>query len=854
MKRRLFSPVPAALSLSWAWLLVGSGAEYRGRVGLYSSPEFIRSGDYYQYSSPLRMTGSGWMAGNSLRYNGILDAGSAAWVADAATATTRRLGLITGAEFTSTDGTQTSTVEALTESGWIFGTSVFYAGSNFAGNALWLAQASTGVTRRIGLFSGEEFTAPGNGSPVNCTGYLWSLTESGWLIGFSQRSGAGQVVWVANARTGLTARLGLWGTAEYTRGSDGYQFSGVLWLTDSGWAMGDSQRYNGSTTAGSAVWLADVATGTSRRVGCYTEPEFTGADGSQDSYETGLRKSGYATGVSRRYQRDNDAGQAVWMADAATGNTRRLGFFTGASFTRSTDNYQTSEIAGFAENGRASGHSNLYNGAAYAGSAAWVADGADGSVRRVGFFTGPEFVRSSDSQQYSVASGGMTESGWLTGYSLRYNGTQDAGRAAWAADAATGGTRRVGLYNGAEFNGNNISYSTITPGLITESGYVAGTSSLYSSNTNVGDAAWVADAATGATRRVGLTRSSAFYSGFDNLLLHTVEQLTESGWISGSCDRFKNNGNAGQAAWIANAATGITSRVGLFSGAFTRADGYQETIGSSLPLTEGGQLAGTSVLYSGTDPNGQAAWLADGPTGVTTRIGQYDAIHTDSNHYQDTQITAFSKNGVAAGHSQRYGNQNQSLGKTAWAYDALSKTGASFDISKRKADSYSFSEIKGVTDNGVVYGTFQTFDSPDAGNRGFVWMAGLGTVVLDEAIPGGPAGQGWKAFTGVTSVTDSGLLTGTADFPNRGGQGAFVGSLMATPASATITGLARSGVGTWILTFQAAAGSRWILQSSADLASWKDGPVTAAAQGSTAIQIQTDATATAGFWRLAPAL
>lgn len=854
MKLRLLLSVPTAFLLSSAAKTLA--VDYIGRVGLYSSPEFVRSGDHFQFSGALGLTDSGWVYGYTVRYNGAREAGAAAWVVGAVPgAVTRRLGLFESPEFTAMDGAQTTGIRAVTESGWIHGESAVPRQGGQAATALWLAQASTGVSRRVGLFSGPEFAPAGGVMPGSITGYAWSLTESGCLLGSSKRYGggegadAGQAVWMADAATGLTTRLGFWGTPEYTRGNDGYQFSDVGNITQSGYIHGGSSRYNEDSPVGQAVWLAEAATGISRRVGCFAEPEFTRADGTQYTYSSSrLTESGYINGVSIRYRGGDPAGQAVWVAEAATGNTRRIGFFNGPEFTRGTDNYQNSDAVGLAEKGWVSGHSNLYNGTAYAGSAAWVADAGTGAVRRVGL-TGGVFARSGDNLQHSTASGDITESGFLTGYSLLFKGTADGGRAAWVADAATGVTRRVGLYTGAEYTGGSLPWSALKPGGVTESGYLAGTSVRYSSNSSAGQAAWTAVAATGATKRVGLT-GSEFRRSSDDYQYHEVERLAESGWVSGFTQRFKGAADAGRALWVADGATGSTRRVGLFSSRFTRSDGYQESSISDWSLFERGLLAGDSKLYAGANEFGQAVWTADAATGVTTRMGSHDAMHTGVNDYQFSKITAVSKSGAVAGYSERYNGGEVKLGVTAWVYDPIHRAQASFDISVRKGDFYSSSTIDGVTDDGAVFGSFQLFDGPNAGPHGFVWMAGLGTVIPDESITGGVAALGWKALTDITGVAPSGLLTGNAELPDGGGQGAFVASLTGAQVSAVITGITRSDTGEWDLAFQAESGSRWMLQSSASLASWTDGPVTEAGPGITHIGINAGEPAGARFWRL----
>src|SRR5687767_10186909 len=72
---------------------------------------------------------------------------------------------------------------------------------------------------------------------------------------------------------------------------------------------------------------------------------------------------------------------------------------------------------------------------------------------RAGLFDqwgGVEFTRS-DTHQGSYAER-LTDSGWLSGYSNRYNGgSTQLGLAFWVTNTGTGSTERIGLFSGAEF-------------------------------------------------------------------------------------------------------------------------------------------------------------------------------------------------------------------------------------------------------------------------------------------------------------------------------------------------------------------------------------------------------------------
>jgi hypothetical protein len=332
-----------------------------------------------------------------------------------------------------------------------------------------------------------------------------------------------------------------------------------------------------------------------------------------------------------------------------------------------------------------------------------VVNASTGSTTRVGLFSGPEFTRASGYQDSELFV--LTESGWLSGTSERFNGTSFNGKAAWVANAATGATTRIGLFSGAEFT-SNVGSQTSRISHVSESGWLSGSSSLYNGSANyLGEAVWVANASDGSTSRIGLFTDSEFTHAQSGAQSSTVLRLTESGWVSGTSRRLSTNSRSlNQAVWVAAAANGTTTRVGLFgSPSYTAVDGGEES--SLRGLSEEGLAWGSSVRFSGDNiPAGETGWIYDGTTG--------------------NQVT--------------------------------------FELAVRASDGYAFSSVSGITRHGLAYGYYKLFSDEMESIRWFIWSSSLGTHILDDAIGGGIAQYGWEQIQMVKGANSEGFLVGTA--------------------------------------------------------------------------------------------
>ena len=152
--------------------------------------------------------------------------------------------------------------------------------------------------------------------------------------------------------------------AAHTR-NDGYQISHVTGLTDSGYAIGHSLRYNGSATQqGQSAWTYDARAATTTRLG-YFDAAHSRDDGYQSSSATFATESGYVAGNSQRFDGTTDIGTSAWLYEVGATTTTRLGYFD-AAHTRN-DGFQSSTVSFLTESGYAAGVSGRYAGASTSG-------------------------------------------------------------------------------------------------------------------------------------------------------------------------------------------------------------------------------------------------------------------------------------------------------------------------------------------------------------------------------------------------------------------------------------------------------------------------------------------------------
>ncbi len=373
-------------------------------------------------------------------------------------------------------------------------------------------------------------------------------------------------------------------------------------------------------------------------------------------------------------------GRAVWVADAATGATTRIGLYVAHEYTDSSSGRESSELADYTESGYAAGISETYNPQGYSSVAVWVARRFHGHHETHRFLHRPEFTDNMGRQESALV--GLTRAGTSIGYSYRLSG-----QAAWVADAATGVTTRVGFYN-EDFTHTGANY-----------------------------------------------QNSYF------------EKITESGYIIGASDRYHGSYGAGRATWVADASTGITTRIGFTTSLSISSPSLDTQYSTALDVTESGYITGYSQRFDGDSDMGSAQWVAKAPTGITTRVGVYDAQHTRDARYQTGEITALTEQGYVAGYSERY-NGMADAGRTAGSSISRTIPRSPLSFRQRPATQEAYSRIAGITAYGLAYGNYEEYDAGTfLGQRAFLWRKDLGTILLDEAFSLAIAENGWNSLT-----------------------------------------------------------------------------------------------------------
>jgi hypothetical protein len=603
--------------------------------------------------------------------------------------------------------------------------------------------------------------------------------------------------------------------------SDGYRSSGASDLTATGYVIGYSQRYNGGygsplSPYGASAWLFDSASGITTRLGYY-DVAHTDDGGVRFSSAGWVTESGYAFGTSTRFRPGDydgvSSGTSVWVYDAHNATQTRLGYFD-AGYT-SASGFQRSRLVDVNEAGYALGTSDRFAGANSGGTAAWLYSATTGTTTRLGYF---DAAHTQGSTQFSSASM-LTESGYAIGISSRYDvGSQEA----WLYRVGTGTTTRVGLSDVVHTRSDGYQFST--PTFVTESGDAIGNSSRFGGSFNGGQSAWYYDSAAGSTSRVGLvdaahTRSDGYQSssakfatesgyaagtsvryvgpaegssawlyeagtavttrlGYfdaahtkdDGYQVSQVQGLTDSGYAIGSSLRFDGatTGSSGgaQSAWIYDAQAATTTRLGYSDGAHTRDDGYQFSSVSSV--TESGYAIGYSTRSGGTTELGRSAWLFDANAGATTRLGYFDAAHTRNDGYQFSWALRLTDSGYASGRSSRF-NGATPLGQTSWIYRASDQSQQSVLLSQR-SDGYADSFISYLGEDGLALGRYTMFAANDTslGDRAFVWTPDTGAVDLGALVLGGLSEAGWSALASAIRANGLAEIIGSGDLQSGG--------------------------------------------------------------------------------------
>ncbi|MAT68567.1 MAG: hypothetical protein CMJ58_03500 [Planctomycetaceae bacterium] len=268
----------------WAWI-------YDPTVGSTQSIGLPNSVDVGPDGRPISqtveaVTASGLVIGTSERNQTPSGSfhGTAVWVHRPGAAESERIGLFDGG-YTRSDLQKISYFDESNSNGLVVGRSEFAAEMNGNSIGAWIYDSSTAVTTAIGLADPVDGQAYRDGNVL--------LTESNHAVG-SSTMGESQLNWVFDHATGTTTVVGLRDASHVLE--DGTTRSTVKDYSETGFVLGDSTRRDGPSrlTGRTTAWIYSPVTGTVAAAGLQAPR------GQPPELSSGLaiNTSGQAVGIS----------------------------------------------------------------------------------------------------------------------------------------------------------------------------------------------------------------------------------------------------------------------------------------------------------------------------------------------------------------------------------------------------------------------------------------------------------------------------------------------------------------------------------------------------------------------------
>ncbi len=371
------------------------------------------------------------------------------------------------------------------DAGYMWGFSRRYntAGTQ-VGQDAWLFNGST--TQQIG-FTGTNysynFSSGGVYQSSSVSGMNYITSE---VYGTSNRyssTGAslGQDAWVVN--NGVLQQVGFTGTGyQYKNGAGVFESSTVSGINQAGQVYGVSSRYTSAGGSnGQDAWI--VTNGAIHQIGL-TGTGYTTTSGNESSSATAMTESGKATGFSSRYDSFGiSLGSDPWVYDGTT--TKQIGLTGGSdSYPYDGSVYRTGSPKFINNAGRVAGITERFNSQnLLIGQDSWVYNGS--STVPAGL-TGGAFgytYTGSGGGTYQMSTPlGLNANGQAYGTSNRYTSTGSSlGTSGWFFDPQSGQSSPLAFSFRSSDN-----FSSTSPTLLTDTGYVLGNYELYNGTTDMG--------------------------------------------------------------------------------------------------------------------------------------------------------------------------------------------------------------------------------------------------------------------------------------------------------------------------------------------------------------------------------
>jgi hypothetical protein len=425
-------------------------------------------------------------------------------------------------------------------------------------------------------------------------------------------------------------------------------------------------------------------------------------------------------------------GPAILRGQEGTGFViDRLGLYDAPHMRN--DGFNDSSIKYTTTTGFVAGYTKRWNGDSYAGTSAWIYDSRTGVSTKIGL-EDPEGLG-----RWSAAPMLLNSKGQVGGVSL-WTSSSEISRWSWFYDSTLKTQKQIGFYDEQHTNSYDGGQTSVVQAL-TESGHAFGDSMRYNGSEYVGRSVWVYDSSHDQTTRIGLF--GAEYTRPDNgEQLSDFAKANTQGYATGHSWYYTDTGSH-IAAWSYNPDTAAVRRIGLndpngsnFWGEYSGNDGV-------IAVLENRRVIGHNIF----DTEHDAVWVHDDATNTTVRTGLIDREHTSPGlKRQYSEVVAWNSTGQLIGKSERYPVNEFRKGWSGWTYDPDTQktTRLGFTDAEHTTSStqYKNSWVTAINESGMVIGGSQRLGGADGQEKGATaWLydpaAGSTTKLGNlSAIPG----------------------------------------------------------------------------------------------------------------------
>jgi hypothetical protein len=562
----------------------------------------------------------------------------------------------------------------------------------------------------------------------------------------------------AKAQTFQIQRIGLYDAIHTGTGGESTNYLGLP--NAAGQATGVAYRYSGDSYNGDDTWFYSPATHTTQLIGL-TDAAHTGTDGLSYNDPYDMNASGQVLGAATQFSGGTFTGQDAWLYSPTTNTTQVIGL-TDAVHTQ-TDGSSTNVPALMNASGQVVGQgSRLHFDNFSAGEDTWIYSPITHTTQIIGLtsaaYTGPDGGPDGDTFSTPIA---INAAGQVAGVAeplvLGHLGGDDA----WLYSPTTNTTQKIGFYDALHTVGVNGAHADEIVAL-NASGQVAGTANHFQNGVAGmlpynGQDAWIYFPATHLTQQIGLVDAAHTQTG--DYSYHKPIAINDAGQIAGYSSRFNGNTDIGQDAWLYASATNTTKVIGLTDAAHTQTGGYLFNQPNAMNAV--GQVAGFAKRYAGSVDEGQDAWLYSPANNTTRLIGLTDAAHTRADGTSTNNTTFMSASGLVTGSAERYNaNPDPTMsdeGNDSWLFDPASQI--TYDlVSSPSPGGFASSTVNYLGNDGTVLGSYDV----DGGSiaDAFLWTEAGGFHDLGDLIQGGLTAAGWANLADAYGADGSKFIVG----------------------------------------------------------------------------------------------